>query len=249
MKLTAAFTRYEKEVSSAERRLNDSQQQLVITKKKKAETMQFLKSAMDKYKFADSLKKSTNVIKYDVRDIASTIATIKESILKRRSISTFSADKNSSTDDEGHLEKGKNITTVLRPTMSRMKRDFQGFLKRIPNEINSPSAEKTSKGDITQYDRIRAEELFLLSLHPPSSTLPTVPAADEAEAKPWAEPGYQLNLDLPKKYTRETILPVIRGNSIFRKMYSEYSSTQGRQASTLLTRQHYRNITGIGTKL
>ncbi len=213
-KLRMAFTKYD----NAEQKMKISQQQLASAKKNKNECVENLKRALDDYKVALGSE--------GANEISSIIEETKAVMNKKRHQGC--GDEKIPVDQLpglGHLEQ-KNITTVLRPTKSRTSADLMSFMK------------DTGKIDI------RAEESFLLSTHPFCDEIPSpAPSMDHAETKPWAEPGYQLNLAVPSSQnTKKVILPSRLNEEFFRYMHSECSSTQGRQVSSLIARQHYHSI-------
>ena len=86
---------------------------------------------------------------------------------------------------------------------------------------------------------LKAEQLFLLATHPnapASGQLPSVPPVSSYE--PWAEPGWQLNLDVPKDSRPRGLLPREPVFSVFQGSYEECCSTVGRQLASFLEPAH-----------
>ena len=112
----------------------------------------------------------------------------------------------------------------------------------ISDYVATPDG-STSKLDGSNINNIiHAEELLLLSLHPcPVQKLSPIPSMKPRE---WAEPGWHIDLDVPKPGRRKTLsncaLQVEPPNSVMNRLYSEISSTQGHQMASLLDSHHLK---------
>lgn len=221
--LSATFAKYKNQMSTLKRKRQETQSELAMLQSKKQETEKAYDSAQHEYQQATGSDKS---------DVTNNILElIKMDMMKKKAISNIG----DCSDLGGNSAKG-SITVVLRPTWSRMFHHFRQFVQQYSDQ----------KVDGTNdFDPVRAEELLLLALHPASDDkrLPLQPI-DHDESKPWAEPGYQLILEVPNDEQRShTILPTRYEDIFFRQMHSECSSAKGRQASAFINRQHYQYLT------
>ncbi len=100
--------------------------------------------------------------------------------------------------------------------------------------------------DRTHENRIRAEQLLLLSKHPacPQEKLPAVPPQNPSSSSKWAEPGWQLNLEVStkNKSNANKILPIPPSNKIFNALHSEICSGTGHQIAALVGTHHLRGL-------
>lgn len=137
----------------------------------------------------------------------------------------------------------RRITTMLRPSV-RM------ILGAIKAELPISSSHFKDRFDVVHNDdelspELRAEQLLLLALHPPSTKDPLPSTPDQAQPNQnWAEPGWQIRLDNPS-YDRETsfsILPVRADGHLSQTMAATCSSC-GRQAAALIKPRHLRMLT------
>ena len=236
-KLKLAFSKFEREISSSEKE-----------SKKIEETLQI---ALKEHRAVEH-SISIQQINDGQGDISSMIQTIKTSLSEKSSSENNALDNFSSSDGTGYSEKG-SILIVLRPTKSKM---FENFRRSLQDTTSATSQHRqndmvstsTKTSENNNFDVIRAEELLLLALYPPNKDILSAPT-EHGEAMVWAEPGCQLRLDVPESPMKQylnTILPSRPDCEIFRQLHSEYSSTKGRQASALLSRQHYKQIPTCG---
>lgn len=100
--------------------------------------------------------------------------------------------------------------------------------------------EKMRKLAAEEKELIKAEQLFLLAMHPAATEeLAVVPPAKSSDA--WSEPGWQLNLGVHRDpYQANSILPRAQTFPIFEQLYAEIASAPGRQAASLLKTSHLR---------
>lgn len=219
-KLSAAFAKYERDIASAEKKRLQARSELSLSQKKKADATQALLRAQEELR---QLKSDT---KKDSIDIFTTISSLKKVITKRQSKCDVL-----SNDNPSDRSKIKSISLVLRPTKTRINKHFRHNLK----ESNVGIIPKSRNLDL-----IRAEQLMLLALHPSEENLLTAPTEHMGESKPWIEPGCHLMLEIPSNDRNDTILPLAQQNKVFHHLHTESSSSKGRQASTLLSRQRYK---------
>ena len=137
----------------------------------------------------------------------------------------------------------RRITTMLRPSVRML-------LGAINAQLPTSSSHSKDCFDIVHNDdelspELRAEQLLLLALHPPSTKDPLPSAPDQANPnRNWAEPGWQIRLDNPS-YDRETsisIMPVRTEGHLSQAMAATCSSC-GRQAAALIKPRHLRMLT------
>lgn len=217
--ITSAFANYER-----------LQQNQARTKKRKAQIAHGYQLALNEYQrtvVADNVNDS---------EMSKSVAEIKTAMNKRTpkvlAIDDFSS-------EPVQLEKG-HLTIFLRPTKSRRYQDFRRVMEDAFNAHRSQPRSNQPR-DIN-FDLLRAEELLLLGLYPASNTIPVTSAPTEHGDKAWAEPGSQLILDVTRAEGKvSTILPSRPNDKLFRQMNSEYASSKGHQASTLLNRKHLKN--------
>jgi hypothetical protein len=144
---------------------------------------------------------------------------------------------------------------ILRPTEESLINELRSTTHEI---MSSKIGEKTTEG-LSAFERqqhqviekmrklaaeekelIKAEQLFLLAMHPAATEeLSVIPPAKSSEA--WGEPGWQLNLGVQRGTDQaKSILPRAQTFSIFEHLYSEIASAPGRQAASLLETSHLR---------
>jgi len=137
----------------------------------------------------------------------------------------------------------RRITTMLRPSVRML-------LGAINAQLPTISSHSKDCFDIVHNDdelspELRAEQLLLLALHPPSTKDPLPSVPDQANPnRNWAEPGWQIRLDNPS-YDRETsisIMPVRTEGHLSQAMAATCSSC-GRQAAALIKPRHLRMLT------
>ena len=130
----------------------------------------------------------------------------------------------------------RRVQITLRPSKTSMLSDV---LAKKWNQNQGADAKAGAKTPLEQA--IRAEQLLLLSLHPTgeSPRLPPVPHTSSSSER-WAEPGWQLALDVPaKEPIAAGILPssmAARHDSLLETLLPECLSAPGRQTA-LMTRQ------------
>ena len=133
----------------------------------------------------------------------------------------------------------RRLVIVLRPNIQIMLDEVK---KALLEKIRSVDHDKKidEKGAL-----IRAEQLLLLAIHPaaPNESLPTVPPA------PWAEPGWQLELNVDPLKSTASFLPSIHVPSAFRRNLAECTSCSGRQSAALLPTHFFRMLNAPLTKL
>lgn len=126
---------------------------------------------------------------------------------------------------------------VLRPPFDYMVDE----LKSKVTERIKPA--KDPKQDTKDDPAVRAEQLFLLAVHPlaPSSgVLSSVPST--ATTAPWAEPGWHLVLDVPKEDRSNRLLPRPPRSALLQKNHIEVCSAPGRQAASFLRANHTKAL-------
>jgi len=86
---------------------------------------------------------------------------------------------------------------------------------------------------------LKAEQRFLIAAHPlGDASLSTVPPSKSSED--WAEPGWQLNLEVPEESDDSRILPCAPSFPILERNLAEIASAPGRQAASMLRASHLR---------
>jgi hypothetical protein len=117
-----------------------------------------------------------------------------------------------------------------------------GGLKQSVEESAQSSKERFS---ITREESMqRAEALFLLSAYPATdSEAPSVPPSSSSAT--WAEPGWHVNLNVPKDTEGglRSLLPRAPSFPVMQKNHSEYCSAPGRQMASLIGTTHFRALT------
>jgi hypothetical protein len=127
---------------------------------------------------------------------------------------------------------------VLRPSM-----DF--VLGDLKQTVEESALSNKGKSSVTREESIhRAEALFLLSAYPATDTEePSVPPSSSSAT--WAEPGWHVNLNVPKdaKCGSRSLLPRAPSFPVLQKNHSEYCSAPGRQMASLIGTTHFRSLT------
>lgn len=214
-KLGSAVSKFEVEISMHQKRNKELHQNYIAAQNRKSQIMEELKRALKEYQQADdgSQQPGDSQIcnKYANDAISKSIISPRKEILDRRS---------DSLKDKGF----KTTTIILRPTKTRQDFEFRHYMKSI--------LKSDSKDNL-----IRAEELYLLSLHPPcESKLPTSPCSINQD---WAEPGHQLfHCSIMPKHLKK---PQSSKQTVFAQSHSDFSTIKGRQLSTLTSRLHITN--------
>lgn len=135
---------------------------------------------------------------------------------------------------------------VLRPTEETMLNELRA--KVLESVASAPyqqgrTAASRNKRENAEEELLKAEQMFLLAMHPyPREQLPTVPLSKSGE-NTWAEPGWHLVLDVPdtdEQQDPSRILPCRPKFPVLEKNLSEIASAPGRQAASLLRTSHFR---------
>ena len=143
----------------------------------------------------------------------------------------------------------RRITTMLRPSIQTMLADIKK--EQVPK--NSSNISKDCFDVVCDRDErlsplLRAEQLLLLALHPPSPKDPLPPVPDQSSPiQSWAEPGWHLIIDNPdfnfgNRNTSFSILPIRTEGQLSQKFLSTCCSS-GRQAAALIKPRHLRMLT------
>lgn len=130
---------------------------------------------------------------------------------------------------------------ILRPTRTSVLCDVMTMLSEISTEMKQDPSNSVSL--VQANDKIRAEQLLLLALHPeaPSPSLPPIPPTSNGAPTLWAEPGWQICLDVPKRKGGERLLPSTPCSSaLVLSSLSDCSSAPGRQVTSMIRRHHLR---------
>lgn len=121
---------------------------------------------------------------------------------------------------------------VLRPSMA-------STVLGLKISVQSGVSEKANSSSA-----LRAEQLFLLTAFPvaPSKPLSSVPIPRSVDS--WAEPGWHLDLNVPKNDHRPSaILPCAPSFPVLQNSHSEFCSAPGRQAASMIKEPHLRSLT------
>ena len=147
------------------------------------------------------------------------------------------------------------IWTVYRPEGYQKDKNDR-YHRRVIIVLRSPSNPKREvafafgdypgKLDRTHENRIRAEQLLLLSKHPPCppKKLSSIPPSNPTTSSKWAEPGWHVDLEVPRK-TKSNVhnfLPVPPTNKVFNSLHSEICSGTGHQMTSLVDTKHLRSL-------
>ena len=119
-------------------------------------------------------------------------------------------------------------------------------------ESNAETSTTKKPTRISMEDAIRSEQLLLLSTHPAGNIPSATPPADMNGSMEWGEPGWHLNLEVPSAINRNTrhrrplnsncLLQSAPHSSIYSRLSSEFSSSQGHQAASLLDTRHLSSL-------
>lgn len=126
---------------------------------------------------------------------------------------------------------------VLRPSMevllSDMKRDVEETTKGVLAQSKNLSREEVAQ---------RSEAMFLLAAYPASSEPLPVPQSSSSDS--WAEPGWHVNLDVPKddEGNKGSLLPRAPSFSILQQNQAELCSAPGHQLATFLSTSHLKAL-------
>ena len=129
---------------------------------------------------------------------------------------------------------------ILRPSEESL---FNGLRERIIQNVAANRSSRPSQRKVSlEAEVVKAEQLFLLATHPVATReLSAVPSSKSADG--WAEPGWQLCLDVDNDHDSSLILPRAPVFPLVEKNISEISSAPGRQASSLLRTSHLKSMT------
>jgi hypothetical protein len=124
---------------------------------------------------------------------------------------------------------------ILRPTEETFVSELRVFVAhKVASRINLHGEQKR---ELLESEMNKAEGLFLLATHPlADSKLPSTPTSNSSEK--WAEPGWQLVLDVPEDDRPGRLLPCAPSFPIMERNLSEMASAPGRQASSFLRASH-----------
>jgi len=138
--------------------------------------------------------------------------------------------------------KQKYKTIVLRPTESSM-------LEEVLTMTDKSMEKKAAGAKLTEADllesRIRAEQLFVLSLHPasPSPPLSSIPPSSSSSDQRWAEPGWHVVLGVNNNSKSEgSILPCDDAGNIVRDLTNKCGSVSGRQVASIFSPFQLKNL-------
>ena len=125
---------------------------------------------------------------------------------------------------------------VLRPTPENLLNDLRSSVV----EAIADGSRSTLRRAALEDELIKAEQLYLLATHPMAegglSSVPPLRAGGS-----WAEPGWQLVLDVPQETERgQSILPCASSFPVLERNLSEISSAPGRQAASMVRTSYLR---------
>lgn len=138
---------------------------------------------------------------------------------------------------------------VLRPSLESLTSELRGTVKLAMRV--APGKKKDSKS--IREEQLKAERLLYLAMHPvaPEELPPSVPPSGSSSELSWAEPGWQLRLDVPKTTRSNGILPCAPAFPVFNKNLAELCSAPGRQAASFSRTSHLRclasNLSAVAT--
>lgn len=136
----------------------------------------------------------------------------------------------------------RRVQITLRPSKTSILSDVRLEAKKW-NQNQGADAKARAKTPLEQA--IRAEQLLLLSLHPTGEPprLPPAPHTPSSSER-WAEPGWQLALDVPvKEPIAAGILPssmAARHDSLLETLLPESLSAPGRQTALMMRQSMMR---------
>lgn len=140
------------------------------------------------------------------------------------------------------LPQTKRVVTVLR---------FPRFLKQearyLIDKYNS-TRESTSHLEESQDNLIRVEELLLISLHPHTDNpISTVPIPSKPSELKWAEPGWYLDLSVPRCSDLSSSIQSSQHHrdssyEILNKYTSALTSSTGHQLATCVPIHHLKAL-------
>lgn len=126
---------------------------------------------------------------------------------------------------------------VLRPSFTSTMADLR---KHVASKYLERNNGRITSSGALESELEAAEQTYLLATHPiapPEGKLPSVP-----NPTAWAEPGWQLNLDVPKTDETGRILPCASLPPLVQSNLSELYSAPGCQAASMLKNTHLRSL-------
>jgi len=130
----------------------------------------------------------------------------------------------------------RRLQMVLRPTRPSALGDVNSVLKELVDGDGGDASDTA-----TTEQRIRTEQLLLLSLHPVAESPRPSAKPPSSSSGPWAEPGWQVVLDVPKDKSTEGILPrSCCTDTLLCTFQADCSSVPGRQAAATIRQSHLR---------
>lgn len=140
---------------------------------------------------------------------------------------------------------------VLRPSLESLTAELRSTVEATLKAALQSGKKRSSK--FIEEEVLRAEQSLYLAMHPaaPKEALPSVPPSGSSSDK-WAEPGWQLNLDVPSRETDSSrILPCSPAFPVLSKNLAELNSAPGRQAAAFNRTSHLRclesNLSAVAT--
>jgi len=137
----------------------------------------------------------------------------------------------------------RRVQITLRPSRTSILSDAKAEVKKW-NQDQGADAKTGTRTPLEQA--IRAEQLLLLSLHPAEDS-PRFPPAPQtsSSSERWAEPGWQLALDVPaKEPTTAGVLPssmaARHDDSLLETLLPECLSAPGRQTALMMRQSQLR---------
>lgn len=127
---------------------------------------------------------------------------------------------------------------ILRPSEESLIVDLHASVAHdvAPSFSGLPPEEQAAA---IETEILKAEQRFLVATHPlGDASLPSVPPSKSSDE--WAEPGWQLNLEVPEEPDDFRILPCAPSFPILEKNLAEIASAPGRQAASMLRASHLR---------
>ena len=142
----------------------------------------------------------------------------------------------------------RRVQITLRPSRRSILSDVKMELEK-KLALDQTASAKADQSTL-QDQALRAEQRLLLSLHP-AEDFPRLPKAPKtsSSSERWAEPGWKLALDVPRKKMATSasalgILPsstvASRGDPLRETLLSECLSAPGRQTALMMQRSHLR---------
>jgi hypothetical protein len=129
---------------------------------------------------------------------------------------------------------------VLRPTPECLVNELRASVAETV--VAGAAVRSSHKKVVLEDELVRAEQMYLLATHPMAEFgMPSVPPSRGNGN--WAEPGWQLVLDVPQKpETHQSILPCAPSFPVFDKNLSDICSAPGRQAASMVRTSYLRRL-------